>query len=93
MQIERGGRMTPEQVKEAIQLQQEIDELEEMREYGFRLLVKHILSGEFNEFRNGWFSKTHEVPSYLNKRIREVIVDEIEARKIMLADLGSEDNE
>ena len=28
MQIERGGRMTPEQVKEAIQLQQEIDEIE-----------------------------------------------------------------
>lgn len=72
--------MTPELLKKAIQLQQEIDELEEMREYGFRLLVKHILSGEFNEFRNGWFSKTHEVPSYLNKRIREVIVDEIEAR-------------
>lgn len=83
--------MKPEILKKAIQLQQEIDELEEMREYGFRLLVKHILSGEFNEFRNGWFSKTQEVPLYLNKRIREVIVDEIEARKIMLADLGCEE--
>ncbi len=82
--------MTPEQLKEAIQLQKEIDELEEIREYGFRLLVKHILSGEFNEFRNGWFSKTHEVPSFLQYRIRGLISDEIEARKIMLADLGEE---
>jgi hypothetical protein len=83
--------MTPEQVKEVIQLQKEIDELEEMRECGVRLLVKNILSGRYTEFRSGWFSKTHEVPSYLNKRIQEVIVDEIEARKIMLADLGEEE--
>jgi len=82
--------MTPEQVKEVIQLQKEINELEEMRRYGVRLLVKHILSGEFAEYRNGWFSKEHEIPSFLKERIQEVIVDEIEARKIMLADLGEE---
>lgn len=83
--------MTPEQVKEVIQLQKEIDELEEMRECGVRLLVKNILSGGFNEYRNSWFSKTHEIPLFLKKRIQEVIVDEIEARKIMLADLGEEE--
>lgn len=82
--------MTPEQVKEVIQLQKEIDELEEMRECGIRLLVKHILSGKFNEYRSGWLSKAYEVPSFLRERIREVIVDEIEAREIMLADLGEE---
>ena len=82
--------MTPEQVKEVIQLQKEIDELEIMRSRGIRLLVKHILSGRFSEYRSGWFSEAREIPSYLNKRIQEVIIDEIEARKIMLADLGEE---
>ena len=37
--------MTPEQVKEVIQLQKEIDELEIIRSRGIRLLIKHILSG------------------------------------------------
>lgn len=82
--------MTPEQVKEVIQLQKEIDELEEMREYGVGSLVKHILTGKFNKYRYGWFSREYEIPSFLKRRIREVIVDEIEARKIMLADLGEE---
>lgn len=82
--------MTPEQVKEVIQLQKEIDELEEIREYGIRLLVKHILSGKHTEYRSGWFSKACEIPSFLENRIQEVIIDEIEARKIMLADLGGE---
>lgn len=82
--------MTPEQVKEVIQLQKEIDELEIMRSRGIGLLVKHILSGRFSEYRSGWFSEAREIPSYLNKRIQEVIIDEIEARKIMLADLGEE---
>lgn len=82
--------MTPEQVKEVIQLQKEIDELEEMRERGVGVLVKHILSGRYTEFRNNWLSGAYEVPAFLSKRIQEVIVDEIEARKIMLADLGEE---
>lgn len=82
--------MKPEILKKAIQLQKEIDELEEIREYGVRLLIKHILSGKFNEYRSGWFSEAHEIPWFLKKRIQEVIVDEIEARKIMLADLGEE---
>lgn len=82
--------MTPEQVKEVIQLQKEIDELEEIRAYGIRLLIKHILSGKYTEYRSGWFSSAHEIPSFLQNRIREVIADEIEARKIMLADLGEE---
>lgn len=80
--------MTPEQVKEVIWLQKEIDELERMRICGVRLLVKHILSGEFAEYGNRWFSKTYEIPSFLKERIQEVIIDEIEARKIMLADIG-----
>ena len=82
--------MTPEQLKEAIQLQKEIDELEEIREYGVGLLVKHILSGKCAEYRSGWFGSAHEVPSFLQYRIRGLISDEIEARKIMLADLGEE---
>lgn len=56
--------MTPEQLKEVIQLQKEIDELEIMRSRG--------------------------IPSFLENRIHEVIADEIEARKIILADLGKE---
>lgn len=82
--------MTPEQVKEVIRLQEEIDELEEIRECGIGLLIKHILTGAFNEYRNGLFSRAYEIPSFLSERIREVVIDEIEARKIMLADLGEE---
>lgn len=82
--------MTPEQVKEVIQLQKEIDELEIIGSRGIRLLVKHILSGRFSDYRCGWFSETREIPSFLENRIHEVIADEIEARKIMLADLGEE---
>ena len=80
--------MTPEQVKEVIQLQKEIDELEEIRECGIRILIKHILSGKFSDYGCSWFSVAHEIPSFLQSRIREVIADEIEARKIMLADFG-----
>ena len=80
--------MTPEQVKEVIQLQKEIDELEIIRSCGIRLLVKHILSGRFSEYRSGWFSEAREIPSFLEGRIHEAITDEIEARKIMLADFG-----
>ena len=82
--------MTPEQVKEVIRLQKEIDELEIIRSRGIRLLVKHILSGKYTEYRSGWFSEAREIPSFLENRIHEVIADEIEARKIMLADLGEE---
>lgn len=82
--------MTPELLKKAIQLQKEIDELEEIRAYGIRLLVKHMLSGEHLEYRSGWFSKAYEIPSFVKERIQEVIIDELEARKIMLADLGEE---
>lgn len=80
--------MTPEQVKEVIQLQKEIDELEKIRECGIRILVKHILSGKFSDYGCSWFSGAYEIPSFLQSRIREVIADEIEARKIMLADFG-----
>lgn len=45
--------MTPEQVKEVIQLQKEIDELEIMRSREIRLLVKHILSEKNNEIARG----------------------------------------
>ena len=83
--------MKPEILKEAIQLQQEIDELEEIKSYGIRTLIKHILSGRFKEYKCGWLSETYRIPSYLNKRIQEAIIDEIEARKIMLADLGCEE--
>lgn len=83
--------MTPEQVKEVIQLQKEIDKLEEIREYGIRLLVKHILTGAFKEYRNTWLSREHEIPSFLSERIHEVIKDEIETRKIMLVNLGCEE--
>ena len=82
--------MTPEQVKEVSQLQKEIDELEIIGSRGIRLLVKHILSGRFSDYRCGWFSETREIPSFLENRIHEVIADEIEARKIMLAALGEE---
>ena len=82
--------MKPEILKKAIQLQKEIDELEEIRDCGIKLLVKHILSGKYAEYRSSWFSGAYEIPWFLQRRIREVIVDEIEARKIMLADLGEE---
>ena len=82
--------MKPEILKKAIQLQKERDELEEIRYCGIRLLVKHILSGKYTEYRSGWFSEAHEIPSFLQYRIRGLISDEIEARKIMLADLGEE---
>ena len=42
--------MTPEQVKEVIQLQKEIDELERIRSCGIGILVKHILSGKFSDY-------------------------------------------
>ena len=83
--------MKPEILKKAIQLQKEIDELEEIRDCGIRLLVKHILSGKYAEYRSGWFSRAYEIPSFLQYRIRGLISDEIEARKIMLADLGIEE--
>ena len=54
------------------------------------MLVKHILSGKYAEYRSSWFSGAYEIPWFLQRRIREVIVDEIEERKIMLADLGDE---
>lgn len=82
--------MTPEQVKEVIQLQKEIDELEEIRDCGIRFLIKHLLSGKCAEYRSSWFSREYEIPSFLQFRIRGLISDEIEARKIMLADLGEE---
>ncbi len=83
--------MTPEQVKEVIRLQEEIDELERIGSRGIGVLVKHILSGRFSDYRCSWFSEAREIPSFLEDRIHEVIADEIEARKIMLADLGSEE--
>lgn len=82
--------MKPEILKKAIQLQKEIDELEEIKNSGIRLLVKHILSGKYAEYRSSWFSRAYEIPSFLQYRIRGVISEEIEARKNMLADLGEE---
>lgn len=82
--------MKPEILKKAIKLQKEIDELEEIRDCGIRLLVKHILSGKYAEYRSSWFSRAYEIPSCLQYRIRGVISNEIEARKIMLANLGDE---
>ena len=82
--------MTPEQVKEVIRLHKEICELERIGSRGIRVLVKHILSGRFSDYKCGWFSESREIPSFLENRIHEVIADEIEARKIMLADLGEE---
>ena len=82
--------MKPEILKKAIQLQQEIDELEEIKSYGIRTLIKHILSGRFKEYKCSWFSREYEIPSFLQFRIRGLISDEIKARKIMLADLGDE---
>ena len=82
--------MKPKILKKAIQLQKEIDELEIMRSRGIRLLVKHILSGKYTEYRSSWFSREYEIPSFLQFRIRGLISDEIKARKIMLADLGEE---
>lgn len=82
--------MTPKQLKQAIQLQKEIDELEEMKSYGIVALAKHMLSGKCAEYRSSWFSREYEIPSFLQYRIRGLISDEIEARKIMLADLGEE---
>ena len=80
--------MTPELLKKAIHLQKEIDELERIGSRGIRVLAKHILSGRFLDYRCGWFSEAREIPSFLENRIHEVIADEIEARKIILADLG-----
>lgn len=85
--------MTQEQVKEVIRLQKEIDELERIGSRGIRVFAKHILSGRFLDYRCTWFSEECEIPSFLEDRIHEVIADEIEARKIMLADLGSEEYE
>ena len=76
--------MTPEQVKEVIQLQKEIDELERIGSRGIRVLVKHILSGKCVEYRSSWFSREHEIPSFLQYRIRGLISDEIEAKKSCL---------
>ena len=83
--------MKPEILKKAIQLQKEIDELEEMKSYGIVALAKHMLSGKFKKYKCGFFAEMYSIPSCLNQRIQEVIVDEIEARKIMLADLGCEE--
>lgn len=80
--------MKPEILKKAIQLQKEIDELEKIRSRGIGILIKHILSGKFSDYGCSWFSSAHEIPSFLEGRIHEAITDEIEARKIMLADFG-----
>ena len=45
--------MTPEQVKEVIRLHKEICELERIGSRGIRVLVKHILSGRFSDYKCG----------------------------------------
>ena len=56
------------------------------------ILKKAIqLQKEIDELEeSSWFSREYEIPSFLQFRIRGLISDEIEARKIMLADLGEE---
>lgn len=96
--------MTPEQLKEGNRLQEEIEQLEELRNYNpktcsFGWFVR--TTKEIKFFRrkickkyNGPFdildSDYKFFPESVTQRFLEIIDDEIEARKIMLADLGEE---
>jgi hypothetical protein len=92
--------MTPEQLKEGNRLQEEIEQLEELRNYNpktckFGWFVR--TTKEINFFRRknsppfSVFDSDYKyVPESVAKRFLEIIDDEIEARKIMLADLGEE---
>lgn len=90
--------MTPEQVKEAIQLQKEIEQLEELRKYNSKtcafewfVRTKTEICFFMIKHSGSWFNYEYKpVPESVAKRFLEIIDDEIEARKIMLADLGEE---
>nr|DAE96247.1 MAG TPA: hypothetical protein [Caudoviricetes sp.] len=96
--------MTPEQLKEGNRLQEEIEQLEELRKYNRKMCkfgwfvrtTKEIIFFRRNVFKenNGlidiWDSDYKFIPESIAKRFLEIIDDEIEARKIMLADLGEE---
>ena len=96
--------MTPEQLKEGNKLQEEIEQLEELRQYNpktcafgwFVRTTKEIKFFRRMIFRKEnhplkvWDSDYKFFPESVAQRFLEVIDDEIEARKIMLADLGEE---
>ena len=96
--------MTPEQLKEGNRLQQEIEQLEELRKYNpktcaFGWFVRTTKEIKFfrrkccknnNNPFDFWDSDYKFFPESVAQRFLEIIDDEIEARKIMLADLGDE---
>ena len=90
--------MTPEQLKEGNRLQKEIEQLEELRNYNqmtcsFRWFVRTTKEIFFFKRRysvNFFDSDSKPIPESVAKRFLEIIDDEIEARKIILADLGEE---
>ena len=92
--------MTPEQLKEGNRLQEEIEQLEELRKYDpkmckFWWFVRTTKEIQFFRRKYSPFSVFDSdykyVPESVAKRFLEIIDDEIEARKIMLADLGCEE--
>mgnify|MGYP000044443258 FL=1 len=96
--------MTPEQLKEGNRLQEEIEQLEELRNYNpktcsfgwFVRTTKEIkffrrkICKEYNGLFDILDSDYKFFPESVTQRFLEIIDDEIEARKIMLADLGEE---
>ena len=90
--------MTPEQLKEGNRLQKEIEQLEELRNYNqmtcsFRWFVRTTKEIFFFKRRcsvNFFDSDSKPIPESVAQRFLEIFDDEIEARKIMLADLGGE---
>lgn len=90
--------MTPEQLEEGNRLQEEIKQLEELKNYdhekcSFRWFVRTKTEICFfkSTLTDGWFNyESKPVPKSVAKRFLEIIEDELEARKIMLADLGEE---
>lgn len=90
--------MTLEQLKEGNRLQQEIVQLEELKNCNhetcsFEWFVRKRTEICFLMIKHSgvWFNfESKPVPQSVAKRFLEIIDDEIEARKIMLADLGEE---
>lgn len=97
--------MTPEQLKEGNRLQEEIEQLEELRNYNPKTCafgwfvrttkeIKFFRRKSYKDDNNNpfdvWDSDYKFFPESVTQRFLEIIDDEIEARKIMLADLGEE---
>ena len=96
--------MTPEQLKEGNRLQEEIEQLEELRKYDPKMckfgwfvrttkeikFFRRIVCKKNNGLLDIWDSDYKFIPESVAQRFLEIIDDEIEARKIMLADLGEE---